>query len=315
MGGPVGYLWDEGCLGHFTSTVHAERPERLEPLRPQGLLADLPGLRLVRTDPALGLPAVRRLHDPDYVRSVQLAWQHNRLWLDGGDTVVRGDTFDTALLAASGALSLLRAVAEGTVRSGFAAIPPPGHHAGRNRARGFCVFNNVAVCARHAQHALGVERVLVLDWDVHPADGTMTIFYEDPTVHVVSVHQEGILSNAVGIAEQRGRGAGEGSTWNIPLEAGSRGPDYLRALEPVLEEAAALCRPDLVLVSCGFDAHAADPIGGMRLFEDDFAAFTRLARGVAERFSGGRLVSLLEGGYNPKVLRRCARSHLEALGD
>lgn len=308
----TGYVWDPRYLGHRVSSFHPEHPDRVKDLAPERLLPDMPGLKLVPVDAALGSPWIRRVHDIDYVQDVAGKYDGRIRAIDGGDTRVTEDTFDVAQVSAAGALSLVRAVAEGDLQNGFAAIRPPGHHAGRRAGRGFCYFNNVAIAARFAQQ-LGLQRVLIVDWDVHPADGTAEIFYDDPDVHVVSVHQDGILSDGVGLETQRGEGAGEGATVNLPLDKGAGITEVMRALEPALDGAAGRCRPDLVLISCGFDAHAGDPVGGFRLDDASYARLTRTVLSVARQHAAGRVVSLLEGGYAPSVVSRCARLHIETL--
>ena len=277
------------------------------------MMIDVPGLSRVAVDEDLGFAWVRRVHDDAYVSSVRDAHAHGVRVLDRGDTWISSDSYDVALRALSATLSLVRAVGTGALDNGFAAVRPPGHHAGVASARGFCLFNNVAVAARFAQTLLGFARVLILDWDVHPADGTAAIFDTDPNVHVVSVHQHGIFTDTVGTEDQRGHGEGEGATYNVPLAKGSGAVQLLSRLEPVLDRAAARCRPDLVLVSCGFDAHRADPVGGLSLDDNTYRDLTRMAKRVARDHAGGRLVSVLEGGYSPDVLRRCARVHVETL--
>ena len=309
----TGYLWDRAYLGHNTSPAHPERPERADVLATTAMLTDVPGIRAIQADPYLGRPSVLKVHDVDYVTMVSGAHEGGRHFLDGGDTVVRHDTYDTALLSAAGAVTATRAVARGEVTNAFAAIRPPGHHAGVGNARGFCVFNNVAVAARFAQSVCGLQRVLIVDWDVHPADGTQAIFYEDPDVHVFSVHQHGIFTERVGRTEHKGRGEGVGATYNLPLPEGASTAEYLRRMEPLLEHAAERCKPDIVFVSCGFDAHMADPVGQMGVDDDGFRRFTHIVGRIAKQHCDGRLVSVLEGGYNPSVLKRCVRHHVEEL--
>jgi acetoin utilization deacetylase AcuC-like enzyme len=310
----TGYVWDPMYLGHKTSAIHPERPGRVERLAYRDLALELPGLKRIHVRPQLGLPWASRVHERSYIDFVREA--HGRgLWaLDAGrETCVREDTFDVAMRSLSGALSLLMDVAAGEVRNGFAAVRPPGHHAGAARARGFCIFNNAAACAAFAREHFGMERVLIVDWDVHPADGTMAIFYEDPDVHVLSLHQLGLFPKTVGSEDQVGRGAGEGATWNRNLPLGATGNEHRVAFARVLEEAARACRPDIVIVSAGFDGHAADPVGGWRLEEHDFAELTGIVGEVADRFCGGRLVSILEGGYNPSAVKRSVLAHVSAL--
>jgi len=309
----TGYAWDSMSLGHRTITIHPEHPSRAAVLSPDTMMVDVPGLVGVTIDAALGLPGVLRIHDQSYVGEVRDAHRQGRRALDGGDTLIAADSFEVAIRSIASALSLVAAVLSGRLDNGFAAIRPPGHHALTNRGRGFCVFNNVAACARFAQTAFGLSRVLIVDWDVHPADGTMSIFYDDPSVHVLSVHQDGILGAGVGNVDQKGRDAGEGATYNVPLAKGTRAPAHLFAFERMLDLAAARCRPDLILISCGFDAHCGDPIGGLELGDEDFATMTRMVDAVAKRHCHGRFVSVLEGGYQLDILRRCVRLHLETM--
>lgn len=310
----TGYAWDPVLLGHEPPNIHPEHPQRLQVLETAGIMADLPGLERIKIDRELGLPWISRVHSQSYVSHVRSAFESGISALDKvRETLVQSDTYEVALASSSGALSVVAAVSSGVVDNGFAAIRPPGHHSGESYTRGFCVFNNAAACARYAQEIYGHGRVLIIDWDVHPADGTAAIFYEDPSVHVLSVHQRGIFSESVGLEHQTGRDQGTGTTYNVNVAEGATGSDYMRALEPALELAAARCRPDIVLISCGFDAHAGESISATRLQEADFARLTEVARRVADHYAGGRLVSLLEGGYNPHVLRRCVVRHLEAL--
>jgi acetoin utilization deacetylase AcuC-like enzyme len=199
------------------------------------------------------------------------------------------------------------------VKNGFAAIRPPGHHAGAARARGFCYFNNIAICAKYAQAYFGLKKILIIDWDVHPGDGTMEIFYEDPDVYFLSIHQDGIFTDQVGTREQIGKGAGENTTCNLPLPEKSTELDYFRAFEPALERMAEQAKPELILISCGFDAHQADPLGRMSLKEESFGRMTKMVMEVAAHYCQGRVVSLLEGGYEPQALARCIHTHLETL--
>jgi acetoin utilization deacetylase AcuC-like enzyme len=311
----TGYAWDPVLLGHKTTSVNPEHPDRARVLALDAMMADVPGLRAVRIDPHLGFPGVLRVHPTSYVTEVREAFLQGRRALDGGDTLLASDTFEVALRSAATALSVTEAVLAGKLDNGFAAVRPPGHHALTNRGRGFCVFNNAALCARFAQATHSIRRVLVVDWDVHPADGTMSIFYDDPTVHVLSLHQDGILGRSVGSADQRGRGAGEGATSNVPLPERTKPTAYLAAFERALDGAASRCRPDLVIISCGFDAHAGDPIGKLSLEDETYVHLTRAAKRVAKDHCQGRLVSVLEGGYQLDILRRCTRAHVEALLD
>ena len=309
------YLWDPAYLGHFTSTIHPESPKRAEALAADKMREEFPKLKFIPIDQHLGRPWVMRVHDRAYVDRVARAHERGERSLDNGDTVVRMDTFTTALSAAAGAISLVRAVCQGDVRNGFAAIRPPGHHAGRANARGFCYFNNVAIAATYPRQQLGLERILIVDFDVHPADGTSAIFYEDPDVHVYSIHQHGIFSSTVGLVEHRGDGAGRGATHNVPISAGTGDAGFEAAFRPTFAKAFEAAAPDLILISAGFDAHAGDPIGGLRLTDPMYRVLIQIIREAAEAKCGGRIGSILEGGYSPPIVGRCVREHLRVLSE
>jgi acetoin utilization deacetylase AcuC-like enzyme len=221
-------------------------------------------------------------------------------------------SFDVAMLAAGAVLQAVDAVMSGSMVNAFCAVRPPGHHAARSTAMGFCLFNNVAIGARHAQHTYGVQRVAILDWDVHHGNGTQEIFYEDDSVLYASLHQYPSYPGTGGAGEQ-GRGRGLGATVNCPLPAGSDEAAYLNAFESTIMPALDRFKPELVMISAGFDAHRDDPLAQMRLTEDSFAQFTALVKGCAQTHAGGRIVSVLEGGYHLDALARSVESHLSVL--
>jgi acetoin utilization deacetylase AcuC-like enzyme len=217
-----------------------------------------------------------------------------------------------ARLAAGGVLAAVDGVLEGSLANAFAAVRPPGHHAEPERGMGFCVFNNVALAARHAQAAHGLERVLIVDWDVHHGNGTQAIFWSDPSVLYLSVHEWGNYPGS-GAATERGEGAGAGTTLNCPLPAGSDGAAVQRTLAEALLPAAAWFRPQLVLVSAGFDGHRLDPLGRFQLSSADYGALTACCLAVAAEHCAGRLVSVLEGGYHLAALGESSAAHLQVL--
>ena len=309
----TGYLWDDAYLGHETTAIHPEKPARAAALATHRIARGLEGVVPRRPDLHLGMPWVRRTHEASYVARVASAYADNARALDAGDTVVREDTYDVALAAAAGACTLAREIATGSLDNGFCAIRPPGHHAGPQNARGYCVFNNAAVATRFVQAVHGLQRVLIIDWDVHPGDGTAAFFHQDPDVHVLSMHQEGLFPPSVGAVEQTGRGAGEGTIHNVPMPAKSGPLEHQRAFAPALRAAAEAAEPDFVIISCGFDAHAADRVSDQTLREVDFVWLTERVREVADHYAGGRLLSLLEGGYCVEVLPRCVQAHVAAL--
>ncbi|MDH7516549.1 MAG: histone deacetylase, partial [Bacteroidota bacterium] len=189
---------------------------------------------------------------------------------------------------------------------------PPGHHAERNRAMGFCLMNNVAIAARYLRERHGCERVLVVDWDVHHGNGTQDIFYEDPSVLFFSTHQSPLYPGT-GAASERGKGAGEGMTMNVPLGPGAGDEQFRSVYENLLLPLATEFRPDFILVSAGFDAHKDDPLANLQVTESGFAYLTVLVKEIAACHCGGRIVSVLEGGYNLDALARSVAAHVRAL--
>jgi acetoin utilization deacetylase AcuC-like enzyme len=218
------------------------------------------------------------------------------------------------LLAVGGALQAVDQVVDRRVRNAFVALRPPGHHAERDRAMGFCLFNNVAIAARYAQQQYGLKRVLIVDWDVHHGNGTQHAFEDDPSVLFFSTHQYPFYPGT-GRASERGNGPGLGYTVNVPLAAGCGDQEYIEVFEKILYPAAQAFRPDLVLISAGFDAHREDPLAGMLVTEGGYERMTTIVREIAEQCCAGRLVSLLEGGYNLEALARSVERHLRTLGD
>ncbi len=297
---------------HLTGPGHPERPARLEAidrrLQESGLDTRLTPVEARAAEPRL----IETIHSASYIRRVEAACARGASILDSPDTGIAPASFETALLAAGAALALVDAVVEGRVDNGFAAIRPPGHHAERDRAMGFCLFNNVAVAARHAQQRHGLGRILVIDWDVHHGNGTQHAFEEDPSVFYASLHQYPHYPGT-GAAEEHGRGRGLGFTLNLPLPARSGDGEWLAAFDRHLAPAAAGFRPDLVLVSAGFDAHRLDPLSGTLVSEEGFSALTERVLDIAHTHCGGRLVCLLEGGYHLEALARSVQAHLESL--
>lgn len=306
----VGLVLDPVFEEHDTGEGHPERPARLRAVREA--LTSAGHLRRCRAYPPI--PAtdaeITAVHDAAYLRHVEAAVARGARLLDSGDTAVCARSAEIARLAAGSVLSLARAVAAREVKRGFAAVRPPGHHAERGLAMGFCLFNNVAIAARALRDA-GLARVLVVDWDVHHGNGTQHLFEEDPTVFYFSVHQFPLYPGT-GAAGERGRGLGLGATLNRPLPPGSGDDAFLGALRD-MADAAGSFRPEMVLVSCGFDAHSRDPLGGLTVSTEAFAEATRILVALAEDVAGGRLVSVLEGGYDLQALSACSAAHVGVL--
>jgi acetoin utilization deacetylase AcuC-like enzyme len=225
------------------------------------------------------------------------------------DTVVSSRSYEVALSAAGAAVAAVDAVLEQPGRRAFCLIRPPGHHATQNRAMGFCLFNNIAIAAHRAITHHKLERILIVDWDVHHGNGTQDIFYSDPRVMFFSIHRYPFYPGT-GAANETGTGPGLGFTRNEPVSFGTSRAEYLKTFEQALADSAAKIDPQLVLMSAGFDAHALDPIGSLGLDTEDFEAMTDSVTKLANAHCQGRVVSLLEGGYNIPILAECIASHL-----
>ncbi|MFQ5693085.1 MAG: histone deacetylase [Nitrospinota bacterium] len=305
------FVFHADYLLHDAGPMHPERPDRLRAivsrLEETGLLD---GLLRIRPEPAEE-GRITRVHSAEYVRLIERASRDAPAALDP-DTRVSMDSFRVAVLAVGGALAAVDAVMEGRAKNAFAAVRPPGHHALAARAMGFCLFNNVAVAARYVQDKYGLKRVLIVDWDVHHGNGTQALFYDDPSVLFFSIHQYPFYPGT-GAEDETGEGAGKGTVINAPLPAGAGDAEAVRAFREKLVPAAEAFRPEFVLISAGFDGHQRDPLGQLRLTEEGFAELTRIVMEIAGRFAGGRIVSLLEGGYDLEGLSRSVEAHLRTL--
>lgn len=237
--------------------------------------------------------------------------------LSTGDVVISADSLDIALLAAGGVLTAVDYVMASTSKdhgaNAFCIVRPPGHHACSGQGMGFCLFNNAAIAARYAQQRYGVKRVLIADWDVHHGNGTQEIFYQDPTVFYFSTHELGNYPGT-GLKEEIGEGAGKGFTLNCPILPSLRSrEEVLHAFDVLLRERMQHFQPDLVLISAGFDAHEADPLGHFNLTDQDFFDLTTILKEIADEYAHGRLVSVLEGGYNLQALASASLAHVKSL--
>ena len=254
--------------------------------------------------------ALARVHDPRYVAGLREFSAQGGGWLDA-DTAVSPRSFDVAALAAGAGIAAVDAALDGRAPHGFVLARPPGHHATPFRGMGFCLFNTVALAAAHAR-ARGLDRVLIVDWDVHHGNGTQDAFYETDQVLFCSVHQWPLYPGT-GSASERGAGPGVGYTINVPLSSGANDDDYMDVFDQVILPAANEFRPQIVLISAGFDAHANDPLGSMLVTEWGFSDLARRVVRIADDHADGRVVAFLEGGYDPPALAASVVATLAAL--
>ncbi|QGQ26051.1 histone deacetylase [Gimesia benthica] len=296
---------------HHETGSHPESPQRLQAVMDEVAAKEIAGLT-VENDPTVKIgQEIERVHSADYLKSVQ------QFCADGGgrietDTVVCPRSFEVAQYAAGCAVKAVDQVLLGKTKRIFCAVRPPGHHALAKQAMGFCLINNVAVAAKHAIAHHKLNRILIVDWDVHHGNGTQDIFYEEDQVYFFSAHRHPFYPGT-GMGDETGTGKGLGTIWNLPLAFGISREDYFKKFERMLLQAAEKCQPELVLISAGFDAHKEDPIGSLGLETEDFGRLTRLVAGVANQYCKGRIVSLLEGGYNPRRLAESVVCHLQEL--
>lgn len=306
----VGIHFDPCYERHDAGPGHPESAERYRVL--SAALATMPESFVRLPKRTARVSEILLAHNHDYHDLVYRDVETFSDRLRTGDTAICHESYDVALEATGAVLGAIDSVMRGDVSSAFCAIRPPGHHATATRGMGFCIFNHVAVAARylHSKHGLG--KVAIIDWDVHHGNGTEAIFLRDPSVFYVSLHQKDIYP-FTGPATERGQGAGEGTTLNIPLPGNSDGSRALHEWQQQLEPAIIGFKPDFLLISAGFDARKDDPIGGLRWEDETFAEMTRRCVALAEKCCGGRIVSSLEGGYNPQGLASAALAHVRAL--
>jgi acetoin utilization deacetylase AcuC-like enzyme len=303
-------LIDREFLKHMPGRGHPERPERLRVLLDLAATLD-PGRFQLLPARAASRSEIELCHDAKYVELVESTASLSRYALDG-DTITSEDSFAVALLATGGFLKLLDSVAARESSNGFAMIRPPGHHALRSKAMGFCLFNTIAVGAQYLKTAHGVKRIAIVDWDVHHGNGTQDAFYDDPSVLFVSAHQYPFYPGTGGVAEV-GVKEGAGFTLNVPLPAGCGDAEYLRVFRDVVIPAIERFRPQWILVSAGFDPHCQDPLAGMNVTEAGFSQMAGAMLGLAEVYCGGKIAFLLEGGYDLTALRSSVAGVLETL--
>jgi acetoin utilization deacetylase AcuC-like enzyme len=299
---------------HDTGPSHPESPERLAAIEghlvKNGLISELAEIKPA-DDPDLAV-WIDAVHPPRYYETLKkMVPEGETIYLDP-DTPFSPLSLAAAEKAVSGVLTAVDWVMAGSVQNAFCAIRPPGHHAEANRPMGFCLFNNIAIAARYLQKKYHLERIFVLDWDVHHGNGTQHLFYSDPTVFYFSTHQYPFYPGT-GSERERGEGEGEGFTLNCPLPSGAGDLEILHRFEKVMAPALATFKPDFILISAGFDAHQDDPLASLEVTDEGFSEMTQIVRSLAETHCQGRIVSSLEGGYNLAALARSVGRHLEVL--
>lgn len=309
---PLALLADPVSKQHDPGRGHPEQPARFDAvlgaLEQNGLLDAV--LR-IPSRPAIE-DEIALCHTRRYIETARRDILSGAAELSTGDTNVSAQSWEVALAAAGGVLNAVDTVVQKRARSAFCVVRPPGHHARPDQGMGFCVFNNVAIAARYAQRRHGLEKVLIADWDVHHGNGTQDIFYEDGSVFFFSTHQSPWYP-FTGAAQETGDGKGSYATMNCPFPAGSGRQEIVGAFKERLRRAADHFKPDLVLISAGFDSRLADPLGQFLLTDDDFAVLTETMLEIAGEHAGGRLVSVLEGGYSLTGLAAAAAAHVGAL--
>ncbi|MBW2622782.1 MAG: histone deacetylase [Deltaproteobacteria bacterium] len=291
----TGIVRSDIFLGHDPGTWHPESPKRLETIHDFLDTAFFPGLRVLDPRPATR-EEITLIHGLDHYRKMAETAGKTQCFIDS-DTQTSAGSFDAALAAAGGLIQLVEQVLNDELDNGFALIRPPGHHAEANRAMGFCLFNNIAIAAAWALEMRDLSRIMIVDWDLHHGNGTQRAFYDDPRVLYLSTHLFPFYPGSGGLSEV-GVGEGKGYTINLPMGPKHGDQDFVAIFQKVVKPLLLSYKPELILVSAGFDTHAADPMGGMVVSPEGFAAMTYILKTAAEEVCQGRLVLTLEGGYN-----------------
>lgn len=308
----AGLVFDDRMVLHDPPEPHPESADRFRVLRRVFQDASMKD-RLPRIAGRLATDEdVHLVHTRHYLEVVRHDLHRKAASLSTGDTPLSEHSEQSALAAAGAAISAVDAVFESHLKRAFAAVRPPGHHATASRGMGFCIFNNAAIAARYAEKVYGVDRILIVDWDVHHGNGTQDIFYRDPAVFYFSTHQWPWYPGT-GAADETGEGAGKGATINCPFPAGSGRAEVVGAFRKKLVPAMNEFKPALVILSAGFDSRRGDPLGRFVLGDGDFRELTEIALEIAQQHAGGRVVSVLEGGYSLEGLSRGVKAHVQTL--
>lgn len=303
-------LYRSARFAEHDEPSHVENQWRLQAVDAE---LERSGMLAMNPQPAFPMATVEQLslvHDPHYVDALARAADQGGGWIDN-DTYMGPQSFEVAAIASGAAVAAVEAALDGSAKQGFVLARPPGHHARPSIGMGFCLFDTIAVGAAHAL-AAGIERVAIVDWDVHHGNGTQEIFWTSPDVFFSSIHQWPLFPGT-GSAGETGRDAGEGFTLNVPLAAGAGNERYLHVLDELILPKLRAFQPELVLVSAGYDCHRDDPLGSMRVDENGFSAMTGRVLDLAQTFADGRIVFVLEGGYDPPALARSVVRTIQTL--
>lgn len=308
---PTAIVKDYRYLNHETSSFHPESPKRLEAIYKMLEGADMKGKFLSVEPRPAEKSEIEMIHTSSYVNTVASTANSPHCYLDP-DTETSPESYETARLAVGGLCNAIDAVIDGKAKNSFAFVRPPGHHAEADRAAGFCLFNNVAIGAMHAIKKFNMERVLIVDWDLHHGNGTQHSFYDDPRVIYFSTHQYPYYPGT-GSVQETGRGKGQGYTVNVPLRTGPGDMEFVKIFTEILKPVALEYKPELVLLSAGFDIYFQDPLGGMKVTPKGFACLTRILLNIAETCCKGRFAVTLEGGYHIGGLTSSAKMVLNEM--
>ena len=307
----TGFIYSDKYLEHLTGESHPERPDRLNTLishlKHEGLWDKLSHFEPEKVSSEL----LSSVHTDEYTARVKEACETGKTYVDSLDCAINDKTYEVALLAAGGVVTAVDMITKEQISNAFCAVRPPGHHAERDRSMGFCFFNNVAIGVMHARK-YELVRAAIIDWDVHHGNGSQHIFQSDPNVLYASLHQFPHYPGT-GAKNEKGEGEGYGTTLNFPMEKGAGNREYLDIFKNKIEPEIRKFEPDIIFISAGFDAHRDDPLSNIDLTHDAFREMTLFVREWAEEYSAGRIVSVLEGGYNLGSLRRSVKEHLLAL--
>lgn len=308
----MSYVYNEIFLKHDTGYGHPESPSRLTAINNAVKEAKWYKNLIVLKGKPVSIETLSLVHDKKYIETVQKECEAGNMGLSTGDTVICRESYTIALHAVGGVLAAVDAVFNKKTPNAFCAVRPPGHHATENIGMGFCIFNNIAVAARYAQKKYNIGRVLIADWDVHHGNGTHDIFYDDNSVFFMSTHQYPWYPGT-GRYDETGAGQGKGLTMNRPFPAGAGNKEIISAFKDDLLPAAKEFKPELTLISAGFDSRVNDPLGGFRIDDDGFRHLTKIMKEISHIAGDGRLISILEGGYSLGGLASVVPAHMDEL--